>query len=438
MTITNKDFKFFTKEDVMSHPTELYFNNLQNFSKPIGIRKERYRNARDVYDIIPDIAEKLASSDDMSIHYTVTLKELIALCNEGDICFNISARKRKDRVQRAQVIAPSLASKLVIGVINGDDVMPEISVIISKEGDTVYILDGLQRTSSIYNFFKKDGSKITRTNTILDGCCWTDFDNDVRREIMNRTISLKVTCGAMMPYRADIFRVLNTTQTKMSTGEDLNTKYWSTHTMEAATELVHTAPFSTMLGNEDAKGNVRDDRRFAATASLLNVLSVKELYNGNIAPSKCKSLPTFAEQYILQNAGKSNEAVDEAFQDANYIMRIIKNNFPCDICHVMNANIKVSSKAGYPAHYSPYARKSRVSIAYLSALYCAVDSLCDVLPRLPSNVKEEIASAVDTLFGDSTFISETMRNNTGKNAIKRVDMTIGAITEVLDKHGITH
>ena len=199
MTITNKDFKFFTKEDVMSHPTELYFNNLQNFSKPIGIRKERYRNARDLYDIIPDVAEKLASSDDMSIHYTVTLKELIALCNEGDICFNISARKRKDRVQRAQVIAPSLASKLIIGVINGDDVMPEISVIISKEGDTVYILDGLQRTSSIYNFFKKDGSKITRTNTILDGCCWTDFDNDVRREIMNRTISLKVTCGAMMP-----------------------------------------------------------------------------------------------------------------------------------------------------------------------------------------------------------------------------------------------
>lgn len=440
--LTLEDFKFFTKENFIADPAGLYYNNLQEFSKPIGIRLEEYCPSRDAYDIIQDIKANLSISEDqLSIQYQITLRDFITLCDEGIIRINKDARNRLDEVQRHEkAISPSLASKLIVGIINGDDVMPQIIVIISEDGTVLFIIDGLQRTGSIHDFFRADGFKLSKTNTILDGLGWEDMPLEVRKEILNRKLTLKVTSSEMMPFRANIFRILNTTQTKMSIGETLNTKYWNTYTMKTAINHVHTKPFSSFLGNEDAKSNIKNDNRFASVASLLNVFCVKEICEGNIAPKFCKSLPTFAEQYILFNEKERNVyKIDDEFQIAEHIFGIIKGCFPSDICHKISKSFKVLlRKNGYPSAYTPYSRKSSVSISYLSSLYTAIYYLVDAFETLISvNVKEEIAQAVDELFGSEDFI-KLMRNNTGSNAIERVFCTLDAIVAVLDKYNIPH
>lgn len=435
-----KNFNMFTREDITRYPNGKFFNNLQNFRTPIGIRVEKVHTTNSTYDIIPDMIMKFAETDGLSIHYTITLKEFIDLCSEEGICINDKIKSRKDEVQRGQVISPSVASKLIISIINGDDAMPEISVIISEDGTILYILDGLQRTSTICNFFKKDGLKLTKTNTLLDGYTWNDFPAEVKREVMNRTVSLKVTCGAMIPHRASIFRILNTTSTKMSNGELLNTKYWNTATMKLAVKMAHAAPFTTMFSNEDAKGNILDDSRFETTSQILNVLAIKEVIEGNIAPSKCSSVSSFAAEYIIKNKDRKEEDIESDFEDLARILFVIKRNFPIDLCNKIQVKgMTTSGKKGYPAGYHSYARNGKVCVAYISSLCYAVNVLIDAFEtRLPVNVKEDMAAALDTLFGDKLFALECVKQNNGKTAIDRTNRVIKTMIQVLDKHSIPH
>lgn len=438
--LTAKNFITFTREDITRCPNGNFFNNLQEFRSPIGVRVEETHTTKVVYDIIPDMVMKFVETDGLSIHYNITLKEFIDLCGEGNICINDKIKNRKDEVQRGQVIAPSVASKLIVSIINGDDAMPEISVIISEDGSILYILDGLQRTSTICNFFKTNGLKLTKTNTLLDGYTWDDFPAEIKREVMNRTISLKITCSAMIPHRASIFRILNTTSTKMSNGELLNTKYWNTVTMKLAVKMAHTAPFTTMFSNEDARGNILDDSRFETTSQILNVLAIKEVIEGNIAPSRCSSVSTFAKEYIMKNADRTSEDIETDFDDLAHILFVIKRNFPIDLCNKIQVKgVTTSGKKGYPAGYPANARNGKVCIAYLSSLYYAVSMLIDAFEtRLSSDVKEEMAAALDTLFGDKLFALECVKQNNGKTAIDRTGRVMKTIINVLDKYGITH
>ena len=439
--LTVKNFSTFTREDITRHPNGNFFNNLQGFKSPIGVRVEENHNVKNTYDIIPDMITSFVESDSLSIHYPITIKELIDLCDNEGVCINDKIKNRKDEIQRGQVISPSTASKLIVSIINGDDAMPEISVIISEDGSMLYILDGLQRTSTIYNFFKRNGFKLQKSATLLDNYSWNDFPAEIKREIMNRTISLKVTCSAMIPHRASIFRILNTSSTKMSQGELLNTTYWNTVSMKLAVKSAHSAPFTTLFRNEDAKGNILDDRRFKVASNILNVLAVKEVVDGKIPTSKCSSVASFAKEYILLNEDKTREEVEEQFDRMSEILFIIKRNFPSDICNIVNPKdgLKLANKSGYPEGYMTHARKSTPCIGYLSALYCAVYALIDAFEtRLPVNVKEEMAVELDSLFRDELFVAKYIRNNTGKNAITRTKMVIETMIKVLDKHNIPH
>ena len=435
--LTEKNFVVFTAKQFKENPDAYRFNNYSDARK-IAVRKEtQIMDSFDVYDVTNQLIQRMDENDEIDVSIRFSVEFICKLAEQKKLVINKD--KLEDWVQRlGNVAAVTTMSRLIISLINGDACMPEIQTIVGENPENgnlvIFINDGMQRITTLVDFICGNFT-LKGTGTILDGCKFTDLPDSIRKILLNRLIRFHVIHESLMDYRIYYFRTLNTTSTKMTMGELINTKYSSYKVTHAARKKFASENVKDVF----LPATKKPDIRLNGEAELLFATACHYIYTQNIPVNKVSGKCDMINKFM---------SLDEVKKYDLTIKRLI--NATPEVCAKMNYYFgpsftkRIDLKTKYttqnplfPAQYEPYGRKNAVCSTHTNILYFVTMMLFDEFENMPAEAIQEIAMNIDMIFGSDSFIRTYNTSVNAKKIINRMSYVMNeAVNPVLDKYGL--
>ena len=451
----------YTIDEAMHTPNVPRYNNLENFASPIYYCVENTMN-RSSYDVMEDICKKFQEEKDNCIMFKITLKELCDLVTSGYLKLNRKNKAHEIPVQRGDVTAPSAKSKIIVGLINKDNTMPvlDMQAFIDKTTGEICIKpqDGNQRCNSIYDYIVGD-MKLCGTGTILDGTVFRDLPASAKKAIEGRTVYVKILEKGCDIQFAARFKILNTTQTKMSSGELLNTTNSENEAYQKARELMRTNKSVNMIYGKTSPMSpvIKEDTRmlnmsrFAFSVCSTYLMNTSGIVNG----AKHSSLNKLVDD-VMSTAMNDNDVMDDLnnlFEVAPSVCKNIEKYFGAYFCNILTADtIATTSRKTYIRvshddckHFVPgykhYDRhNSKRSQSIQSIVFYITFRLMSAGGKMlvSDDAMREIVTNIDNMIGDSDYHDAYEEHKGSAYTGKRIEYIMSeCVAPVCAKYGAT-
>jgi hypothetical protein len=255
------------------------------------------------------------------------------------------------------------------------------------------IVDGLQRTSTLYDFFEDEfalqGLKVLEK---LNNCKFSDLENipgNYQTKIEDKQITLyriMPTVPSAIVY--DIFHRVNTGGTQLNQQEVRNCIFSGKSTI-LLKELAESDFFSQAIDN-GVSGNRMKDREVILRYLAFKIFDYESDYIGNMS--------TFLEKAMKKINLMKNEDIEKLRQDFERVMKITydffgKNNF----------RLPINDQRG------------RISIALLESVAYFFSGQNDEFLEVH---KEKIKDNFQRLLKDEMFLNAIKSATSGKNNVK--------------------
>lgn len=455
------NFEPYTINEAINTPNVKRFNNLENFSSPIYYCVET-RTSRSSYKVMDDICSQFKAEGDNCILFKMTLKELCDLVNAGYLKLNRKNKAHEIPVQRGDVTTPSSKSRMIVGLINKDNTLPvlDMQMFVDKNGELcMKPQDGNQRSNAIYGFVV-EGMKLCGTNTVLDGKSFKDFPSKVKEAIENRSIYVRILEKGCNIQFAARFRILNTTQTKMSPGELLNTKNSENEAFQKARELMRTNKSVNMIFGKASPASpiIKEDTRMLNMSRFAFSVCSTYLMNTVGIPAtgtKYGSLNKLVDE-VMSMAMDDHDVMDDLcnlFEIAPSVCKNVERYFGGYFCNALVADtILTTSRKTYIRdavddckHFIPgykhYARQDgKKSQSIQSIVFYTTFSLMNASGKLivSDDAMKQIVTNIDNMLGDSDYHDAFEEHKGSAYTGKRIEHIMNeCVIPVCDKEGVS-
>ena len=436
MTIAN--FKTFTLADMKAVPSDNYFNTKNPNMKVIGVRIDNNVTYRPLFSILPSIFKEIEAADTMDIRVALTMDEIRNLVVNGKMLVNDKLASRKDKVQRCYVMPQQKASQLILSLINGDNTMPDIDVVITKEGGNLvlYINDGLQRTQTICKFLNNE-LRICGTNTKLDGCYFSDIPDDIKEIILNRIVHAKVNHPCTIVYRSKTFETLNTSATKMAAGETLNAKHGDKKAFEVAIErIVNSQEIRKVFCGISKKK--AEDVRMQGVSDLLYAVSSYYLIENDAGIGSCNGKEEIISTFMnLKKVVDFDCEVEALFNSVYNVCCNINTYFGAEFCHRMKHSMLAPANDHFVPDYMPVMRTDAINTTIATVMFYVTMKLSDTFKTMKKSDIQILATELDKTFADIAFRHNYMKSVCGHTVKARNEYVWNEVVcKVLDELGV--
>jgi Protein of unknown function DUF262. len=296
-------------------------------------------------------------------------------------------RKEQDKIvippfQRNQVWKPQQKSRFIESLILNIPI-PPFYISQDLEGKMI-IVDGLQRSSAIFDFLNGDYSLVgLEALPSLNGCSYNELPNDLQARIEDRELLLYVLKPTVpMAIVYDIFNRINSNGTPLTRQEIRNCIYIGKATTLLA-ELAATVEFRSAIGNGIPSLRMKDREAILRFLAFSNPKAIEE-YKGE--------MDDFLGKAMRQINRMSDLEIKSLKQRFVRVMKMTLDFFG-------SRNFRLATQTS----------RGRVNIALLECVSVFFDRTSD---EVLLNNKKQIVSKYNSLLNDNEF-KEAIRTSTG-------------------------